>query len=371
MVLHEASYELALDIDGTLRWSRVVSLREIGVLWEPGLAKPLLHGHVAAARGGNVGGARAAFQRLRTGDPLDARLMGVSTTTSRRRGCSGGARADCPEGPKRPRRDVVCDGQAVAERVADLPSHDTPGDVASGATREAVGVLEQPHDNVPRGGGVHEMDMQDEEMVDLFSDDSAGEFAAAYDLDGLGARPSDALADGVAPRDEACPDVGFAGEVARSLVEGGARDLGMADEDVGVGQGEEAGSEPSEAARGADVVAELPALPTIDDVGDPSSLGYCYMGGRSVLRIQVGKPKHSTTVNCYHHPSCKLLLSLSRCPDITTLKAWFLEVPKPPAGATGPEKKALARRHMQLGNSRWKGRRAAEPNPDGTIEPQP
>lgn len=83
--------------------------------------------------------------------------------------------------------------------------------------------------------------------------------------------------------------------------------------------------------------------------------GYVYDGGRSVMRIQRGKPARSVTVNCYRHSRCTLLLTERRCPDDATLKRWLFDVPAAPPGATTAESKALAVEHMAVGKRQWCG----------------
>ena len=58
----------------------------------------------------------------------------------------------------------------------------------------------------------------------------------------------------------------------------------------------------------------------VADIVDPESgMGYFYYQGRSVLRIQRGKPKNSVTINCYRHPGCHLCVREHICPDNNTL----------------------------------------------------
>lgn len=70
MSLYKAGYEIPDMGDGTLRWSRVHSLEHIGVLWEPGLRRPLLAQQRVSRRGADP---EASLKRLRTGNPLEPR----------------------------------------------------------------------------------------------------------------------------------------------------------------------------------------------------------------------------------------------------------------------------------------------------------
>ena len=92
-------------------------------------------------------------------------------------------------------------------------------------------------------------------------------------------------------------------------------------------------------------------------LSDVSPLGYVYDGGRSIMRVQRGKPAQSVTVNCYNHSQCKMLLTLNRCPDDMTLKRWYFSVPAPPPGASTEASRALGRQHMAEGLRQWGGRR--------------
>lgn len=92
-------------------------------------------------------------------------------------------------------------------------------------------------------------------------------------------------------------------------------------------------------------------------LSEVSAQGYVYDGGRSVMRIQRGKPANSVTVNCYIHSQCKMLLTMRRCPDDMMLKRWFCSVPPPAPGASPEASRALGRKHMDDGLRQWGGRK--------------
>ena len=99
---------------------------------------------------------------------------------------------------------------------------------------------------------------------------------------------------------------------------------------------------------------EPAAPPLAPALEGPSPMGYYYLDGRSVLRVQRGAPPKSITINCYRHPNCRMLLGESRCPpDDEEFKAWFFQVEAPRPGASADDRKELAKLHMKLGRDRW------------------
>ena len=94
-----------------------------------------------------------------------------------------------------------------------------------------------------------------------------------------------------------------------------------------------------------------------NELSEVSPLGYVYdKTPRSVLRVQRGKPSRSTTINCYRHPSCRLLLRESETPADIELLKWLYEVPAATNTMTREERKALAERHVAIGRARWYAR---------------
>ena len=149
-------------------------------------------------------------------------------------------------------------------------------------------------------------------------------------------------------------DVGDQEEIAEDFA---VADMGDDSSDVLAGTG--SASEPGGHASSIDEPPPAPFHAVAEEppearMSDPGALGYCYMDGRSVLRIQRGKPKGSVTINCYRHTGCALLLSTSQCPDDVTLKRWCLEVAPSLPDATPEERKVAAREHMGLAYWRWR-----------------
>lgn len=120
----------------------------------------------------------------------------------------------------------------------------------------------------------------------------------------------------------------------------------------------EAAGSSAEASADADVVAahEVPKPPE-ELMTDPSPMGYVYEEGRSVMRVQRGKPARSVTITCYRHSKCTMLLTEARCPSDLELNRWSLAVPAAPQGCSVEESRVLAAQHMALGKGQWAGRR--------------
>ena len=89
--------------------------------------------------------------------------------------------------------------------------------------------------------------------------------------------------------------------------------------------------------------------------------GYVYMGPRSVMRIQRGKPANSVTVTCYRHRNCHICLTQANCPSDLVLKQWLFDVPATPEGASVDANRELALRHMQIAKDKWGVRKRKPP----------
>ena len=125
-----------------------------------------------------------------------------------------------------------------------------------------------------------------------------------------------------------------------------------------VAAGASASSSSGHAAPSEGVVAPEPTT-AITDVepwtrfGEPGVTGYLYLDGRSILRIQRGRPKHSTTISCYHnHGRCQLTIGESKATN-DEIKRWAFEVAPGSTESTAAERRELGERHMAIGRARW------------------
>lgn len=107
-----------------------------------------------------------------------------------------------------------------------------------------------------------------------------------------------------------------------------------------------------------DAEAEAPAA--WEALIGPSRLGYCYLGGRPLMRVQYGKPKNSCTINCHMHSTCHLLISMSRVPELNALKCRFSEVGDNQTGASIEQRKALAKANMGSGKAKCSAKAMAK-----------
>ena len=321
MDVWEAKYDVDEEQDGSLKWSRVSGVKRHGVLWEPGMASPW------KPPAAEIPGDRqdhAAYDRLLLKDPFTQPSRG-----SRSRGRRGG-RGSARGGGRR--------GRGRVDAHAGLVDDDgAPGGLAA----DIGGPADRAHDG-------QEMDLLDHEAEEA-EQEGMNELRDTYGIpDGdLHAAPpglvghigGDLEPDPVFPED--------AQDLADEVAEGAA--------DVAGG----IGLEPDDDGPAAEVEVLPPAPPPEDDVWEgPSISGYCYLGGRSVLRIQRGAPANSVTVSCYKHPSCRMCLSEARCPSNDGLKAWYHEGETPSPDATTDEKRLLAKQHMKLGMDRWSAKAA-------------
>ena len=198
--------------------------------------------------------------------------------------------------------------------------------------------------------------MPEAELEGPLNDYELGEFEAAFGPEGLAAHPPGDPEGAVMQEPAPAPDLDFVQEVADGFSRGGDTGIDLPSEGLGssadgaVAIGGSGGS----IASAADVLPALPPVPTVADISDPGPLGYCYMFGRSVMRVQHTDKKGSVMVKCYRHPACSLLLQQSLCPPVADLEEWMLAVPPPPEGATAAARQALAKEHIRLGHGKWR-----------------
>lgn len=344
--LYHAEYTTICP-DQTLLWSQITSLNEVGLLWEPSMRKPLSFGTTSGERARRQRSQTLVFESMMSTDPLSDEAALVATSSSHRR----------PQGRSRPDRNLSRASANVSSAVGgggtstamvvdllgDFPSDDV-GEESAGSAQPFLAVTDR---------GQVELDVADEDEVSELSDNELDELGATFLEQPHGdnrfiAEVVDAESVG-APM----PDPQTIGSVTAGL-EALVPDIGL--EPSGAGSSSDVvafgAAAPPEAA--AEAAAEAPAESRPwEEVSDPSPMGYCYLGGRSVLRIQRGKPANSVTVNCYRHSGCHLLLAASRCPSDAVLKQWLFEVDQLPPGASPAERRAMAQRHMNMAKSRW------------------
>lgn len=342
MVLYKAEYDIVLLEDGTLRWSRVRAVERVGVLWEPGMRRPLLHGR--QGQQGLVDPERA-LKRLRIGNPLEA-SRAPRGRASGGRGAQRGGR-----GGRRGGRVRQEQHGAAHDPIDDTrPPVDDPSDGAGDA-----GEVLDPGNDVRSRAPMGEMDMADDEGG--ISDDSimrelCANFCDSDEDGGVHLGRTGVIGDDL-PDDVPIPEVHPA--MVLEVVDGLASvavDVGLDEE----GAGSASSSGAPVASGSADplpAAADLPVAPW-EGVSDPSQItGYMQLDGRTIGRVQYGKPKNSVTINCYRHPNCRLLIAESRCPPLPVLKQWLLEVEAAPEGATQAMRSELAKQHAAIGRQKW------------------
>lgn len=322
--------------EGSLLRSRVTGITHIGLLWDHGLRTPLLSEHLAVERKRKR--EEQALNRLRQGDPWTqrprARGRGRGGATGRSARSSAHARG---------RTGVVAADDALVGAIADRQ-----GD---GAAEERMGDEEHLHGPLADTACAGEMDMPEQEL-DGWSSEALSEMEAACGSTS-GARSGDGVAEASASTVGLMPGAAdqsttetveqlLSDFIGESLVTG--VDIENADNGAATGSAAET------------FAGELVAPMPWEGLQGGSKLGYWYMNGRTVMRIQRDNPRGSTTVNCYVHSGCRLLLSNARCPEDSVLKRWLFETPPAPDGAPAAVRASFAQQHMQLAKSRWTAR---------------
>lgn len=198
-----------------------------------------------------------------------------------------------------------------------------------------------------------DMDMAEVAEVDALSECSRGELDATYAAD---AEPMCAV---VAAADIGASSGGYIDveepdpEVVKEVAVASFASM----EAIGADLPAEAASSTSSGIHPAAAPAAGEGASHVDQpwlrLSDPSPLGYLYFEGRSVMRVQVGKPKGSCSINCYFHPGCKAFISEERCPPLLELKQWLFRVPAPEDSATAVQRRALAEQHMEIFKKTW------------------
>lgn len=315
------------NLDGTLLWSEVSATERCGRLWRGGMKKPLGEHRVAADSVALVG-------RLMSDDPFATGQSHSSRGPRAKRGVQPSAST---RAPKRSR------GSTEGETAHAIGDVDDAGDTTGGA---AVG--EGPPLPMPRLDD--EMDLADAELQSLAGSDTE-ELTLTYLLAGADAE------------DPAATDHGQQGTHASMNIEPSAEQLAAMEtamDETGI-EGASSGDVPGAdggpdvgvaAAQPADeVVAPPPPWATLVHPTGPS--GYYYQNGRSVLRIQRGKPAGRVTISCYRHPACTILVNESRAPPDEEVFEWLYSVPPATAEMSPAERKALSAQHRGIAREKW------------------
>ena len=344
MTLRRLTEEPA-DIDGSLRWSRVTGVEDLGCLWRVGLRQPLdtrsarSEGHDERPRGQRL------FGTLMDDDPFsDAAEKKIMHMREKRKGAPGGQRqARRKRAVAEPAVSVGAEALGDLDRDLQQDRHEEPEGGEPAAIEEGTAPLE--------------MDLYDDE-VDHLSDYLAEELEAIYTSD---LEESPAALERRDREDHAVPaDAEPDGEAVAAILSGvqaASDDLGLeAMPATPIGSSSSSSAPVVQAA----VADPPPPLPNPGHpwelLSDMSSSGYMSFQGRVVMRIQRGKPKHSVTVNCYRHTACKILLSESRCPSDLELKKWLFEVDPAQPGAAA-DSKSLGKEHSGIGYQKWGARK--------------
>lgn len=349
MVLWRADYQIPIDIDGSLRFSRIVGTNRVGHLWKLGMGEALMADVTRELRKQR----RAMRTGLRTTDPFGPIAQSkVSSNNS----AGASTRKSNTKRRGKPEQDAMPLGGGDVARAGN-PNNlaDVVGDV--------VGQQPGEESDMDITGGPSEHNDLREEVLDLadFEAESLGssdveELEATF-ADDAAPNATDTLGEREAggPADATEPDPGFASTLSaliEEVVDGETEGGGSACPTT-TGAQSSSSADPLPSAPLAHVAGEAGEVPPWAMLSAVSATGYVYDGMRSVLRIQRGKPQGSVTISCYKHAGCRLLVSIARCETDEEIKKWYFEVGPPPEGASSADKKALAKRHMDLGKAKW------------------
>lgn len=363
VVLHKAEYTLPM-IDGSLRFSRIIGMQRVGVLWQVGLTKPLLADVIAKQRKAQ----RQAHAALRRGDPLSATSSGAGrrarSSRGRGRGRGGGGRGQARP-PTEP-RDVdprpFADGPVEPAEAADGPAAaEEEGDFepACGADAAPAGCrLDEEYDVVADGDEHGQLMTSDEDEFEV----SLAEIMAADDGEDIEAAPAVGAHGGIQATDGA-----RIAEVAAEEAVMVGLDGGIADEAPATEAGEAMKAADAQAEHASGSVAQPPPTPPEPQlprlppgIVGPCPRGYILLDGALFLRVQRGNPRGQLSVKCYWHNSCSWLLPLRLAPSDEDIIRWGLELP-----STRYHKDAAVSRQMGQRHCRSAERFRAQAAPAG------
>lgn len=346
LTLYKLAYNMVW-LDGSLRWSRVEQATRVGELYEPGMQGALFDRALAEQR--RAQRLASSSCGLLSGDPLKQPSM-------RGRGSKGGGRSQRQNrsrsrGTAQP--DLQSATRAAHGAIADEPPLNDP--LPHEPSRDAETTEAAAAAEIGLGEEFDLFDL-DAEVAGLIGDD-LDELMATYGDGPVVTRPSD-------PDNE----MDITGPVAEPLPHDFADRLADEAETAGLleeGQGDNSAQESRPGADGAansasptTLGAEEALAPPLSvwerlSVSEPSPMGYVCHEGKTILRIQRGKPRGNLSVKCYRHPGCSFLLGLARAPPDNEIVEWAFEVPPRTDGTTPAEAKAMAKQHMQLAD-RWR-----------------
>lgn len=352
MRLFRLTYEVMTEIDGSLCYSNIIGMQDLGVLWEPGQKKPW-------GRAGALNADRTFTQHerlmntLESSDPLADVVDGSSIRSSKRRAVGQG-------GDKRSHNPMGASGSAHPSSVGGPLLPALPRDPNPPGDPQPKG----PH--LPMGVGQVEeryLDMLEDEG-ELLDDEDIEELAVAYSSALEGHNLPNRAIDDVVDRASAtlAPDVADEATVAEvtAIFEETAEAVVLSS-DLQPGEPSSASAPSASAAdeHQSPTADQLPPPPPLlwQQLIGPSASGYVYLDGRAVMRIQRGKPTGRLTLSCYRHTRCSMLINLDRAPSDETLKQWLFEVEPTPPDSSKEARQTLTKRHLDLARSQWTAKR--------------
>lgn len=327
-----------INVGGTLWWSEVGSARRVGCLWRPGMKTPLGVQHASGAGNKSL----ELVARLSVGDPLANDPLAAAK------------RRPAPQ----PQRH---ESQAVATNTR-ARSHTTM--IADGAPTNSLGdavldlsdAMEEGHAKP----GEHPAEPLNDDDLD-FADGDDGSLAGSEEeelaLTYVFAEPD--------IDDPSATDVGRTllsqgGVIEPSAEEASAFALAVEEtfvEDQAPAGDGAAGDGPASApsdepASSSDAIVAPPA-PWASLVGPSPASGYVYDAGRSIARIQRGKPLKRVTITCYRHPGCSVLVNEDRAPTDQAVFEWLFSMPAADPQMPAAERKELTTKHKASARAMW------------------
>lgn len=316
MHLWHLTYTIPPEDVGLWR-SHVTAIHDVGPLWFPEMATPLMQ--AVRARG-----KRVSASDCNGSDPLAPQPKRRVAPRGRGRGGGRGRPRGRGRGAaERSELGGLCDEEVEHEGDPGSDGAVASGDEPGGRPPEVFGDF---------GEGLVDLADREEPVIPENADEVAAMFMSDDDDD------SETEGGPDAPN----PDEGLAGDVASVVAIVG---LDPDDFDAAGGGG------PSGASGSSDPAPPWAAL------GPPTALGYVYSadGASQVLRIQRKPFEGRVWVNCYNrgHAQCRLNLPIGGGPTDGELYEWYFAEPALPRTAPAQARKDAAKRHMELARSRW------------------
>ena len=335
IALFRVGYKAIKD-NGTLWQSRIEGIEKLGMVWVEGMKEPLDFGlkarNAAKAEARNIARSEAQARRMSSVDPFSAEAAASSAQAAARAAKAApkqsGRRRSSGQGPRAP----SAEGGVVVPHVPPSAAAPEPElwlfDDGDAESVQSEWIPPNPFDD----HFAARFDNVDDENLNLEALDEGDDLVFHDDLDALEAKYGHENGGGAARAVQQ-----IAGVVDAS-VDAAAVDIGLAE-----AEGERPDGDAGPEEEDAPVEEEVLAWQTVTN---PGGDGWWEFEGRRAAKVTHYSPgPFKTTIRCYRHTSCKLIVNVDLATD-EAIKKWIAEVPRELPTHSVEERKALQALHF-------------------------